>query len=103
MHAVKNRGFRAGLDVFENEPSADGPVSNVLVGFEGVYGTHHIGASTTQAQQAVAMEAVRIILAFADSGQAPNCVNLGNQGLRRTNLSSDTLTESACWRLFSTD
>ena len=41
-----------------------------------VYGTHHIGASTDQAQQAVADEALRVILEWQRSGDAPNCVNL---------------------------
>ncbi len=42
----------------------------------GVIGSHHIGASTDQAQEAVAAETVRIIQSFKDSGKVPNAVNL---------------------------
>jgi len=38
--------------------------------------THHIGASTEQAQNAVAEEVVRIVRAFQETGQVLNCVNL---------------------------
>lgn len=38
-------------------------------------GTHHIGASTDQAQQAIAAEAVRIVKSFKETGQVPNVVN----------------------------
>jgi D-3-phosphoglycerate dehydrogenase / 2-oxoglutarate reductase len=41
-----------------------------------VYGTHHIGASTNQAQEAIAAETVRIIRTFHLSGKVPNVVNL---------------------------
>ena len=41
-----------------------------------VYGTHHIGASTGQAQEAIAAETVRIITTFKDTGKVPNVVNL---------------------------
>jgi D-3-phosphoglycerate dehydrogenase len=42
----------------------------------GVYGTHHIGASTDQAQEAVADEACKVVLSYQKEGLAPNCVNL---------------------------
>jgi D-3-phosphoglycerate dehydrogenase len=45
----------------------------------GVYGTHHIGASTDQAQAAIADEAVRIITVYKDTGQVPNVVNLARR------------------------
>jgi D-3-phosphoglycerate dehydrogenase len=41
-----------------------------------LYGTHHIGASTDQAQEAIAAETVRIIQAFKETGKVPNVVNL---------------------------
>jgi D-3-phosphoglycerate dehydrogenase len=41
-----------------------------------VYGTHHIGASTDQAQKAVADETVRILREYMDTGHVYNCVNL---------------------------
>jgi D-3-phosphoglycerate dehydrogenase len=42
----------------------------------GVYGTHHIGASTEQAQDAIAAETVRIVVEYQSSGRVPNCVNI---------------------------
>ena len=47
-----------------------------IVDLPGVYGTHHIGASTDQAQQAIADEGVRIVRVFAETGTVPNVVNL---------------------------
>jgi D-3-phosphoglycerate dehydrogenase len=41
----------------------------------GVYGTHHVGASTDQAQVAIAHEVIRIVDGFLKTGVAPHCVN----------------------------
>jgi len=78
--AVKDRGLRAGLDVFAGEPSSGvGVVEDDIFKLEGVIGTHHIGASTDQAQQAIAEESVRIIREYKDAGRAPNVVNLAKK------------------------
>jgi D-3-phosphoglycerate dehydrogenase len=75
--AVKDKGLRLGLDVFANEPSASaGAFADPLVALPGVYGTHHIGASTEQAQEAIADETVRVIRTFKETGKVPNVVNL---------------------------
>jgi D-3-phosphoglycerate dehydrogenase / 2-oxoglutarate reductase len=75
--AVKRKGLRVGLDVFENEPSAaTAKFSDALASHPAVYGTHHIGASTDQAQEAIAAETVRIVRTFKDTGKVPNVVNL---------------------------
>ena len=75
--AVQARGIRAGLDVFADEPaSGAGEFHPAIVDLPGVYGTHHIGASTEQAQLAIATEAVRIVTVFAETGTVPNVVNL---------------------------
>lgn len=74
--AVQEKGIRAGLDVFEGEGSGkDGTVKSDLFELNCVYGTHHIGASTGQAQAAVADEVVRIVTSYLKSGQVPNVVN----------------------------
>jgi D-3-phosphoglycerate dehydrogenase len=78
--AIRNKKLRVGLDVFENEPStATAPFAIALASEPGVYGTHHIGASTDQAQEAIAAETVRIIRTFKDTGKVPNVVNLARQ------------------------
>jgi D-3-phosphoglycerate dehydrogenase len=74
--AIKDRKLRVGLDVFSDEPaSASGDFADAIVKEPGVYGTHHIGASTDQAQEAIAAETVRIVKSFMDTGVAPNAVN----------------------------
>ena len=78
--AVKTRGLRVGLDVYTAEPSAaTGEFSDPIVGLSHVYGTHHIGASTDQAQEAIAAETVGIIRAYKETGTVPNVVNLSKQ------------------------
>ena len=78
--AVKERGLKVGLDVYANEPaSATAPFKDDLVGLPGVYGTHHIGASTDQAQEAIAAETVRIIRSYKETGRVPNVVNLARR------------------------
>jgi len=74
--AVRTRGIRAGLDVFQNEPAGGtGDVASELVREPGVYVTHHVGASTEQAQTAIAHEVLRIVQEYAERGGVPNCVN----------------------------
>ncbi len=76
QQAVRDKGIRAGLDVFQNEPAgAQGEFSNAVVQSPGVYGTHHVGASTDQAQVAIAHEVIRIVQSFQFSGEVPNAVN----------------------------
>jgi len=78
--ALDERGLRAGLDVFEGEGSgASGELDCPLVRHPSVFATPHIGASTDQAQEAVADEAVRVILSYQSTGNVPNVVNLARQ------------------------
>jgi len=78
--AVQARGVRVALDVFRGEP-AEGAAdfSPAFANLPDVYGTHHIGASTEQAQEAIAAEAVRIIRTYKDTGKVPNVVNLSRR------------------------
>jgi D-3-phosphoglycerate dehydrogenase len=78
--AARERGIRVGLDVFAAEPAtATGGFADPIVSVPGVYGTHHIGASTDQAQEAIAAETVRIISSYKDTGKVPNVVNLAKK------------------------
>jgi len=75
--AVRERGIRAGLDVFPDEPTgATASFSTPLAALPGVYGTHHVGGSTDQAQEAIAAETVRVISSYVTTGKVPNVVNL---------------------------
>ena len=77
--AMKERGLRAGVDVFHNEPSGGiGECSTDLFAASGIQGTHHIGASTEQAQNAVATEVVAIVKQYLREGSVRNCVNLAD-------------------------
>lgn len=80
INAIRNRGIRAGLDVYALEPtSGAGEFQDEIAKEAGLYGTHHIGASTDQAQEAIAAETVRIVAEFKSTGKVPNVVNLAQQ------------------------
>ncbi|AIE84390.1 phosphoglycerate dehydrogenase [Fimbriimonas ginsengisoli] len=77
LEALDTKELFAGLDVFEGEPeggkgSYEGPLANN----PRIYATHHIGASTEQAQEAVADETVRIVREYLLTGMVPNVVNV---------------------------
>jgi D-3-phosphoglycerate dehydrogenase len=75
--AVVKKRIRAGLDVFDGEPAQkEGLFSDEIGTYQRVYGTHHIGASTEQAQSAVADETLRILTEYIRTGYVYNCVNL---------------------------
>jgi D-3-phosphoglycerate dehydrogenase len=70
--------FWVGTDVFNGEPSAkEADFQHKISQHPRVYGTHHCGASTQQAEFAIGMEAVRIIEKFNADGEldAANWVN----------------------------
>jgi D-3-phosphoglycerate dehydrogenase len=78
--AMHTRKIRAGLDVYANEPtSATGEFTDEIGKEASLYGTHHIGASTDQAQEAIAAETVRIIQNFKETGTVPNVVNIAKR------------------------
>jgi D-3-phosphoglycerate dehydrogenase / 2-oxoglutarate reductase len=78
--AARDRGIRVALDVFPGEPAgATGAFSHKLLSLPNVYGTHHIGASTDQAQDAIAEETVRIVASYKNTGKVPNVVNLAKK------------------------
>lgn len=82
LQAVKEKGVVAGLDVFEGEPGGgEGTYDGELRTAENVYCTHHIGASTDQAQEAIAAETVRIVREYKLTGSVPNVVNIGKAEL----------------------
>ncbi len=74
--AARERGIRAALDVYEHEPSgSEGEFHPAIASAPVVYGTHHVGASTDQAQVAIAHEVIRIVDGFLATGRAAYCVN----------------------------
>jgi len=79
--------IRVGTDVFADEPEkGQAEFQSELAKLPGVYGTHHIGASTAQAQDAIARETVRIVASFLHTGRVPNCVNVARKTPARARL-----------------
>lgn len=75
LEALDSNGIRAVVDVYDGEPaSGEGRFESALARHPQVYGTHHIGASTKQAQLAVADGVLSVIDAYVD-GKVLNCVN----------------------------
>ncbi len=78
LEAIEAKDLRVGVDVYRDEPgSGDASFESPLARHPAVYGTHHIGASTDQAQTAIADAVVDTLRAF-DHGQLLNCVNLSD-------------------------
>jgi D-3-phosphoglycerate dehydrogenase len=76
LEAIKEKNIRYACDVFKGEPETkSGEVSSKLQNNPNIYVTHHIGASTEQAQDAVAQETINIIKHFVHSGVIDHWVN----------------------------
>jgi D-3-phosphoglycerate dehydrogenase len=77
LEQARSGRIRVGVDVHQGEPEGGrAEFHSELAKLSSVYGTHHIGASTEQAQDAIAREAVRILASFVQTGEVPNCVNV---------------------------
>eukprot|EP00483_Globobulimina_turgida_P000975 UN00977 len=78
MAMIKDKNLRYACDVYENEPkSSDKAFKDTdICKNENIYGSHHIGASTSQAADAVGNETLRVIQTFLACGNVVNCVNL---------------------------
>ena len=82
LEALETKGVRAVVDVYDGEPaSGEAGFDSPLARHPSVYGTHHIGASTEQAQLAVADGVASVISAFVD-GNVINCVNAARDATR---------------------
>lgn len=80
LEEARSKRIWVGTDVFANEPKGgEAEFVSELAQLPNVYGTHHIGASTEQAQEAIADETIRIIDRFLNEGVVPNCVNVAKK------------------------
>jgi len=85
--AVREKGIRVGLDVYDPEPAGGtADFTSSLFALDGFVGTHHIGASTEQAQNAIAAESVRICKEFLLRGQVPGAVNIDKPSAEEVQL-----------------
>lgn len=75
LEVIDEKDLRIGVDVYLDEPGAgENTFDSAFARHPRVYGTHHIGASTDQAQRAVAEEVVAVIQSFA-AGHVRNQVS----------------------------
>ena len=88
LSAMSSRSLRVGLDVFEKEPAGgEGEISDRIMQAGGIVAaTPHIGASTQQAQNAIAIEAVRVVGHYVRTGEVLNCVNRLEKSIARAVL-----------------
>ena len=76
LAAMDERGIRCGLDVWPGEPrESRTDFDSELARHPSVVGTHHIGASTEQAQRSIAEGTVEVIESYR-TGNVEHCVNL---------------------------
>ncbi|MEX2463013.1 MAG: NAD(P)-dependent oxidoreductase [Balneolaceae bacterium] len=77
---LKAGRLSAGLDVFNDEPEfKQGEFKSRFQDLKNVYISHHIGASTEQAQLAVADDAVDIVRGYVQKGYVRNWINRCDQ------------------------
>ena len=80
LEAINQRGLKAGLDVFRDEPAkGEGSFRSQVASNLSVVGSHHIGASTTQASKAISQGILDVITSF-EQGSPLNCVNQSPAG-----------------------
>lgn len=85
--AIDNRGLRVSLDVYPDEPAGgEAQFSDPALITTLAAATPHIGASTTQAAEAIAAEVVRIVRAYVETGKPLNCVNIRARGAQEVSL-----------------
>jgi D-3-phosphoglycerate dehydrogenase len=76
LWALDEKGMWAALDVFPDEPATgEARWESPLAKHPHIYGTHHIGASTEQAQEAIAKQVLKVIDRYRE-GSVKNVVNL---------------------------
>lgn len=88
LEMIKQKNIRYAPDVYENEPKSSDKVfndKNICTNLS-IYGSHHIGASTEQAADAVGTETLRVIQTFLNDGEVVNCVNLEKQSPAKYSL-----------------
>ncbi len=84
--AIKDKGLKVGLDVYENEPAAGDKIFEDKELASKIACTPHIGASTLQAAESIAAEVVKIVDTYKKTGQAIHCVNIRPRSEEGTSL-----------------
>jgi D-3-phosphoglycerate dehydrogenase len=85
--AIADRKLRVGLDVYEGEPAgSEAAFPDTDLARAAACCTPHVGASTDQASEAIAEEAVRIVKSFLETGSPANAVNICGRSPARYTL-----------------
>jgi D-3-phosphoglycerate dehydrogenase / 2-oxoglutarate reductase len=85
--AVAAKKLRVATDVFESEPAGgEAPFEDASTAEYLAACSPHVGASTDQASEAIAAEAVRIVRVFQETGTPPNVVNVRRKTTAVINL-----------------
>lgn len=84
--AIKDKGLKVGLDVFENEPAVGDNLFEDKELTARIACTPHIGASTLQAAESIAAEVVKIVETYKKTGQPIHCVNIRPRSEEGTSL-----------------
>jgi D-3-phosphoglycerate dehydrogenase len=83
LAALEEKNLRAGLDVFEGEPAeSKTSYQGIAAALPDIYATPHIGASTEQAESAIAEEVLRIVHDYVAHGVVHHSVNLADRSSR---------------------
>jgi D-3-phosphoglycerate dehydrogenase / 2-oxoglutarate reductase len=87
LELIVQKGLRVGLDVLPAEPQTRNATYHHPILDSGlVYAVPHLGASTDEAQIAIANETVRILRSFLTKGEVPNVVNIAESSWSRYQL-----------------
>ena len=73
--AIDKKSLKIALDVYSDEPDANSNEFPHIELAKRITGTHHIGASTNQASDAIIDETVRIVETYIQTGKPINQVN----------------------------
>jgi D-3-phosphoglycerate dehydrogenase len=84
---IPQKNLRVGLDVLPEEPQTrSSSYQHPILETGLVYAVPHLGASTDEAQVAIANETVRILRSFLTKGEVPNVVNIAESSWSRYQL-----------------
>ena len=73
--AIDKKSLKIALDVYSDEPDANSNEFPHIELAKRITGTHHIGASTNQASDAIIDETIRIVETYIQTGKPINQVN----------------------------
>lgn len=87
IEVAERKKLRLGLDVLPDEPGQrNARYSHPIVSLSTLCATPHIGASTDEAQEAIANETVHVLRSFLTKGEVPNVVNISATSWARYQL-----------------